>query len=187
MSILETMHESTLSTPISDQTAVGERKWYAIQTRARHEKKVDAQLHDKGIEAFLPLSSEKHQWSDRQRIVHQPLFSGYLFVHIADSLQMRNEILTTSGVCWFVGNHGMGLPIPDKQILDIQTILACSVPYSPFPFVRIGQRVKIRSGCLDGVEGILISKDSDRTLLVSIDLVRRSLSIHINGYEIEEV
>lgn len=187
MSILETFHDNTLTAPISKEAAIAELKWYAIQTRARHEKKVDAQLHGKGIDSFLPLSSEKHQWSDRQRVVHQPLFSGHLFVHIPDSPNLRNEVLTTSGVCWFVGNHGMGQAIPDKQIQDIQIILACSVPYSPFPFVRIGPRVRIRGGCLDSVEGILISKDSDRTLVVSVDLVRRSLSIHVNGYEFEEV
>lgn len=186
MSILETVHENTLSAPVFDETALGEPKWYAVQTRARHEKKVDAQLHGKGIEAFLPLSSEKHQWSDRQRIVHQPLFSGYLFVHIPDSPQLRNEVLNTSGVCWFVGNQGLGVPIPDKQIQDIQSILACSSPYSPFPFVRMGQRARIRGGCLEGIEGILIAKDSDRTLVVSVELVRRSLGVRINGYEVEE-
>jgi transcription antitermination factor NusG len=186
MSTWETMRNGELQIPVSNDVSIGEQKWYAIQTRARHEKKVDSQLQGKGIEAFLPLSSEKHQWSDRQRIVHQPLFSGYLFVHINDSPEVRNTVLATSGVCWFVGNQGMGVPIPDRQIQDIQTILACSVPYSPFPFVRVGQRVKIRGGCLDGIEGILMAKDSDRTVVVSVELVRRSLAVHVNGYEVEE-
>ncbi len=180
------MYEGTFTVPmIADATAV-EAKWFAIQTRARHEKRVDAQLRDKGVEAFLPLSNETHQWSDRQRVVQQPLFSGYLFVHIADSLQVRKSVLTTSGVCWFVGNHGMGLPIPDKQVQDIQMILSSAVPYSPFPFVQVGQRVRIRGGCLDGIEGILISKDLHRTVVVSVELVRRSVAIRINGYDIEE-
>jgi transcription antitermination factor NusG len=119
-------------------------------------------------------------------VVRQPLFSGYLFVHIADAAEVRRSILTTSGVCWFVGNRGAGLPIPDKQIHDIQTILTNAVPFSPFPFVRLGQRVRIRGGCLDGVEGILISKDSEKTVVVSVELVRRSLAVRINGYDLEE-
>ena len=186
MSSWETIQESVVRAPLTEASGVAEAKWFAIQTRARHEKKVDAQLHGKGIEAFLPLSSEKHQWSDRQRVVNQPLFPGCLFVHIPDSERPRNSVMTTFGVCWFVGNHGMGLPIPDKQIRDIQTVLACGVPYSPFPFVRIGQRVRIRGGCLDGLEGILMSKDADRTLVVSVELLRKSLAVRVNGFDIEE-
>lgn len=186
MSTWQRIGEEESLAPVSTDATAEEAKWFAIQTRARHEKKVDAQLREKGVVSFLPLSSEMHQWSDRQRLVHQPLFSGYLFVQIPDSPGVRRSVLTTSGVCWFVGNHGAGLPIPSKQIQDIQTILTCTVPYSPFPFVRVGQRVKIRGGCLDGIEGILISKDSDRTVVVSIELVRRSLAIRINGYDLEE-
>lgn len=185
MSTWQTIQQGVPTVPVSDDSAIGEAKWFAVQTRARHEKKVDAQLQERGIEAFLPLSSEKHQWSDRQKLVHQPLFSGYLFVHIADSPEVRQSVLTTSGVCWFVGNRGMGIPIPDKQIQDVRTILRCSVPYSPFPFIRVGQRVRIRGGCLDGIEGILISKDSNQTVVVSVELVRRSLAVHINGYDLE--
>jgi transcription antitermination factor NusG len=186
MSTWQRIGEGESSARVSTDATAEEAEWFAVQTRARHEKKVDAQLHEKGIASFLPLSSEMHQWSDRQRLVHQPLFPGYLFVQIPDSADIRRSVLTTSGVCWFVGNHGAGLAIPNKQIQDIQTILTCAVPYSPFPFVRVGQRVRIRGGCLDGIEGILISKDSDRTVVVSVELVRRSLAVRINGYDLEE-
>jgi transcription antitermination factor NusG len=167
-------------------TAVGEARWFALQTRARHEKKVASQLREKGIESFLPLSKEMHQWSDRQRLVQQPLFAGYVFVHIADAVPLRSAVLSTPGVCWFVGHRGMGQAIPDKQIQDIQTLLSSAVPFTAFPFVRVGQRVRIRGGCLDGVEGVLISKDAERTVVVSVELVRRSLAVRINGYDLEE-
>jgi transcription antitermination factor NusG len=163
-----------------------EAKWFAIQTRARHEKRVDEQLREKGIAAFLPLSRELHHWSDRQKVVHQPLFSGYMFVHIPESPEARKSVLTTIGVCWFVGNRGMGLPIPDKQIQDVQAILTSKVAYSTFPFMRVGQRVRIRGGCLDGIEGILVCKDTDRRVVVSVELVRRSLAVQIDGYDLEE-
>lgn len=187
MATWETMRECTSMVSVSTDVTTGEAKWFAIQTRPRHEKKVDAQLQGKGIESYLPLWSEMHRWSDRQRLVHQPLFSSYVFVRIADSPQERSSVLSTSGVCWFVGNRGMGLPIPSKQIQDIQTILSSAVPFTPFPFVRIGQRVRIRGGCLDGIEGILVSKDSEQSVVVSVELVRRSLAVRLNGYDIEEV
>jgi transcription antitermination factor NusG len=186
MAIWQTTNDSVATSSIPPVAAMDEARWYAVQTRARHEKKVDTQLREKGIEAFLPLWSEMHQWSDRQRLVHQPLFSGYVFVHIAETPLERKNVLSTPGVCWFVGNRGMGLPIPDKQIQDVQTVLSSEVPFSPFPFIHVGQRVRIRGGCLDGIEGILIAKESDRTVVVSVELVRRSLAVHINGYDLEE-
>lgn len=172
--------------PVSEGGAVAVPRWFAVQTRARHEKKVNTQLQEKGIEAFLPLASELRQWSDRQRVVHQPLFTGYLFVHIPQSGEFRKSVLTTSGVCWFVGNSGIGISIPDKQIQDIQAITSSAVPYTLFPFLRIGQKVRIRGGCLDGVEGILISKDSERNVVVSVELVRRSVAVRISGYDLEK-
>lgn len=185
MSILETMHEGIETVPVFRHAATGEPKWFAIQTRARHEKKVDAQLHGKGIEAFLPLASAMHKWCDRQRMVHQPLFSGYVFVHIPDSVQLRKSVLTTSGVCWFVGNQGMGLPIPEKQIQDIRTILASSASYSPYPFVCGGSRARIVGGSLNGIEGVLVTKGDERSVVVSVDVVRRSLAVRVDGQELE--
>jgi transcription antitermination factor NusG len=186
MSTWQTVREGVSAVPISTDEMANEAKWFAIQTRARHEKKVDEQLREKGITAFLPLSRELHHWSDRQKVVNQPLFSGYMFVHIPESPEARKSVLTTMGVCWFVGNRGMGLPIPDKQIQDVQTILTSKVAYSAFPFMRVGQRVRIRGGCLEGIEGILVCKDTDRRVVVSVELVRRSLAVQIDGYDLEE-
>jgi transcription antitermination factor NusG len=186
MSTWGTIHDGISMVDVSTIATANEAKWFAIQTRARHEKKVDEQLREKGITAFLPLSDELHNWSDRQKLVHRPLFSGYLFVQIADSPEARRPVLATTGVCWFVGNRGMGLPIPEKQIQDVHTILTSRVTYSPFPFMRTGQRVRIRGGCLDGVEGILLAKESDRRVVVSVELVRRSVAVQIDGYDLEE-
>src|SRR5579862_6319394 len=187
MSIWQPTNESISTGRISTLEIEAEAKWFAVQTRARHEKKVDTQLHENQIESFLPLSNEIHQWSDRRKLVRQPLFSGYLYVHIPDTPRAKKSVLSTMGVCWFVGNSGMGIPIPDKQIQDIEAILSSPLPAAPFPFVHVGRRVRIRGGCLDGVEGILVSKDSDRRVVVSVDLVRRSLAVQIDGYDLEEV
>ncbi len=167
------------------QTTTDDAVWFAIQTRARSEKKVNAQLQIKGIETFLPLLREFHRWSDRQQLVHQPLFPGYVFVHIDQCPELRLSILNTYGVCGFVGIHGVGVPIPEKQILDLQIVVANPLPMSPYPFFRAGQRVRVRGGCLDGVEGTLVSTNSDQSVVVSIELVRRSVAVRIDGYDFE--
>ncbi len=187
MAIWQPTNQNVSAPPISPQVITAELKWFAIQTRARHEKKVETHLHEKGIQAFLPLSNEIHQWSDRRKLVHQPLFAGYLFVHIPYSPETRNSVLSTMGVCWFVGNGGLGSPIPDKQIQDVEAILNSSVNAVPHPFIRVGEKVRIRGGCLNGVEGILVAKDDERCVVVSVELVRRSLAIKIDGYDIEKL
>jgi transcription antitermination factor NusG len=158
--------------------------WYAIQTRPRYEKKVVERLQQKSIKAYLPLFTEKHQWSDRSRAVHMPLFPSYVFVRIEETLPIRTTVLRTDGVTGFVGVRGSGVSIPDDQIISIQAILANGVPFSPRPFLSKGQRVRIHGGSLNGVEGILVAENDDRSLVVSVQLIQRSLSIRIAGYAV---
>jgi transcription antitermination factor NusG len=159
--------------------------WYAVQTRARHEKKVAKQLQEKGVTTFLPLVIHIHRWSDRRKVVELPLFPCYAFARLGP--QTRLPALQTPGVLSIVGAHGVGAPIPNKEIEDIQTLLAQNVTSSPYPFIKVGQRVRIRGGCLDGVEGILVAEKSNRRLVVSVELIQRSVSVQIDGYEVEAV
>jgi len=161
--------------------------WYAIQTRARHEKKVVKQLQEKGATTFLPLVTQTHRWSDRYKVIELPLFPCYAFARLAPSVEMRLPALQTPGLLSIVGAHGAGAPIPDKEIEDIQSLMAQNVSSSPYPFIKVGHRVRIRGGCLDGVEGILVAEKSERRLVVSIDLIQRSVSVLIDGYEVEPV
>ena len=161
--------------------------WYAIQTRARHEKKVVKQLQEKGATTFLPLVTQTHRWSDRYKVIEQPLFPCYAFARLAPSVEMRLPALQTQGLLSIVGVHGSGAPIPDKEIEDIQTLMAQNVSSSLYPFIKVGQRVRIRGGCLDGVEGILVAEKSERRLVVSIELIQRSVSVLIDGYEVEPI
>ena len=140
--------------------------WYAIQTRARHEKKVVKQLQEKGATTFLPLVTQTHRWSDRYKVIELPLFPCYAFARLAPSVEMRLPALQTPGLLSIVGAHGVGAPIPDKEIEDIQTLLVQNVSSSLYPFIKVGQRVRIRGGCLDGVEGILVTENSDRSFVV---------------------
>jgi transcription antitermination factor NusG len=159
--------------------------WYAIYTRARHEKVVITALQQKGVTAFLPLVSRVHRWSDRRKTLDVSLFPGYAFVRVAPTPEAYVKVLQTAGVVSFVGNARRGVPIPDKQIEDIQTLFDHHVPCGIFPFLRVGQRVRVRGGCLDGIEGRLVTLKGDRTLVISVEPIQHSIAISLDGYDVE--
>jgi transcription antitermination factor NusG len=160
-------------------------QWYALQTRSRHEKIVKDRLDRRGVMTFLPTVTEIHRWSDRKKIVELPLFSCYLFARLAPTRVNRLRLLCVEGVFSFVGQHGVGLPIPDEQIEAVRALALAQLPCSPHPFIKIGQRVRVCSGSLNGLEGILVSRDGDSTLVISVDAIQRSLSVRVDGYDIE--
>jgi transcription termination/antitermination protein NusG len=159
--------------------------WFAIQTWPRYEKKVAERLQDKGIKVFLPLFTERHQWRDRRALVHTPLFPHYVFVRIGETPSLRVPILRTSGVIKFVGGRSSAVPIPDRQIESIQIVMSNGLPFRPHPFLDLGRRVRIRGGSLDGIEGILVARNDDQSLLVSVQIIQRSLAIRVTGYHVE--
>jgi len=159
--------------------------WYALQTRARHERIVAERLGMRGVQTFLPTATEIHRWSDRKKKVEVPLFSCYLFARLAATKVDRLRVLCVDGVFSFVGGRGEGLPIPDEQIDAVRALVESQLPCASHPFLKIGQRVRIRSGSLDGLEGILVSRNRDSTLVISVDAIQRSLSVRVDGYHIE--
>jgi transcription antitermination factor NusG len=160
-------------------------RWYAVHTRARHEKLVVERLRERGMTAFLPLTKETHRWSDRKKTVEMPLFSCYTFVRMAASVEARVQVCQTNGVLQIVGPRGEATPIPDEQIESIRSLLNGDLPWTEHPFLKIGQRVRIRGGAMDGVEGILLARGGDRTLVVSVDVIQRSLAVRIEGYNVD--
>jgi transcription termination/antitermination protein NusG len=162
-------------------------RWFAVQTRSRHEKRANVELQEKGIQSFLPLFAEKHKWSDRQRVVEVPLFPQYLFVRLSASSDERISVLRTSGVVALVGTKGSGIAIPDVQIERIQRVIDQKIPYNPHLYLNVGKRIRIRGGALDGLEGILTAVNGDQTLVVSVELIQRSLAVRIAGFDIEPV
>jgi len=169
------------------ENAPEELCWYAIQTRCRFERKVAAQLQLKAIETFLPLVKQVHRWSDRRQIIEQPLFPGYGFVRLADAPAQRLRVLQTAGVSGFVMANGFPVPVPPQQVEDVRRLLAHEIACRAYPFLKAGQRVRIRGGCLDGLEGILISENKDHSLVISIESIQRSLAIRIDGYDVQAV
>ncbi len=159
--------------------------WFAVQTRPKYEKRVASDLQEKGINAFLPVYSMKRQWSDRNKIVRQPLFPGYVFVQLVPTVGNRVPILRTNGVVGFVGARGIGTPISDVEMQALQTVLGQEVPFEPHPYLKVGKRVCIRGGSLDGIEGMLTAINGDQSLVVSVDLIQKSIAIRIAGYNVE--
>jgi transcription termination/antitermination protein NusG len=176
---------SVLSDSSILQADVESESWYGVQTRPRHEKIVAQRLTERGVTSFLPLVTEIHRWSDRKKAVQMPLFGCYVFAKFMPSRVDRLRVLCVDGVFGLVGAKGEGTPIPDEQIDAVRSVVEKQLPWSSHPFLKIGQRVRIRSGVLDGLEGILVSRNGDRSLVVSVDAIQRSLAVRLEGYEVE--
>ena len=165
---------------------VQEPRWYAVRTRSRHEKTVARQFEGLAIEHFLPLVTQMHKWSTGLKQVDMPLFPGYAFVRVVYSPEERIRVLRTHGVVDFVGSHGRGIPIPDKQIEDVKLLLENKIPFGDSD-LKVGQKVRVRGGSIDGVEGILVARRGQRRLVIFIEPIQRSLSIDLEGYNVEAV
>jgi transcription antitermination factor NusG len=142
-------------------------------------------MAEKRVFTFLPLLSQVHRWSDRNEKVQVPLCSCYTFVRIVPTSEDRLKVLRTPGVLGFVGCERQGTPIPQEQIESLRMMTSGNASCLPHPFLNAGRRVRIRGGSLDGVEGILVRKGADKSLVVSVELLQRSVAIRVEGYNIE--
>jgi len=170
---------------MSPMVGPGVENWYAVHTRARHERVVVHRLQEQGVTTFLPLVTEVHRWSDRKKTVQVPLFGCYVFAKFTSNRSDRLRVLRVDGVFGLVGAGGEGTPIPDQQIDAVRSLVETQLPWTSHPFLKIGQRVRITSGVLNGMEGILVSRNGDRSLVISVDAIQRSLAVRVEGYEVE--
>lgn len=161
------------------------QNWYALLTRARHERIVAHRLRENNVTTFVPMVTEIRRWSDRKKLVELPLFSCYLFAKLSPTNEGRLKALRTDGVVSIVGNRTQGTPIPEEQIETVRRVVEERLPWHAYPFLKIGQRVRIRSGAFDGIEGILVDRNGESTLVISIDAIQRSLAVRVEGYEVE--
>jgi transcription antitermination factor NusG len=160
-------------------------RWFAVWTRSRQEKLAATMLEGLGVNHFLPLKSELRQWSDRKQAVSVPLFSGYLFVRIDPARESRLRILKTPGVAGLVGNHAGPVPIPDQQIDDVRAVLAARAECSVLPLFEEGDLVRVVRGPLSGVEGRLLRGNSTSRLVISIELIQKSLAVTVSRQDVE--
>lgn len=161
-------------------------KWYAIHTRARHEKKAAAQLAERGITAFAATTRTVRQWSDRRQEVEVPLFSSYVFVQVERWRDVYYPVLNLPSVLrWVRLNREEPSVLPDSEIDAVRAVSSSRLPLSSYPYLNVGQRVRVKGGCLDGVEGILVGHKTNATLVLSVHLLQQSIAISVDGYRVE--
>lgn len=158
-------------------------RWYAAYTSANHEKRVASQFASRAVEHFCPVYEALHQWKDRRVKVEMPLFPGYVFVRIA--LRDRLKVLQVPGVACLVGFGGRAVPLPEEDVLRIRTMQDLGVSAKPHPFLTAGKKVRVNSGPLQGLEGFIIKRKNDTRFVVSVELLKRSVSVDLGGAELE--
>ncbi len=155
------------------------KPWFAVQVMGRHEKMAHELLQFKGYESFLPIYQCRRRWSDRIKKLELPLFPGYIFCRF--DLYDRLPILKTPGVVCIVGIGKVPVPISEMEIAAIRSIVDSRLPSEPWPFLEAGQRVLVNCGPLQGLDGIVIKVKSDCRLIVSINLLQRSVAVEIDS------
>lgn len=160
-----------------------ETRWYAIHTRHQHEKAVTLALEYKGFEIFLPLYSSLRRWKDRTKHLQLPLFPCYLFLH--GSLDRRREIIETSGVCDLVPRTERPVPIPQPEIDAVYRVLENKVAAEPHQFLQRGDWVRVKSGALLGVEGILVRWKNLWRLVLSVELLQQAVAVEVDTSMVE--
>jgi transcription antitermination factor NusG len=161
--------------------------WYAVTTKSRQEKIVASMLKYLEVANFLPLINEERRWSDRKQMVTMPLFQGYVFVRITTSGELQLRVLKVPGVVDFVRAGSGPLSIPDGEIEDVRAVLSHGVGCSPYPFLKAGDRVRVVRGPLAGIEGTLIRSGSQSKLVISVEMIQRSVSIDVALSSVEPV
>ncbi len=159
--------------------------WFAVHTRHQHEKSVARTLNGKGFEVFLPLYSTVHRWKDRDKQLSLPLFSCYVFLQ--NRLERWQPVLTTPGVHSVVGFGGKKSMIPSSEIEAVRKIVGSPFKTEPHPFLKCGDRVRLRGGPLQGLEGILIRKRNVWKLLVSVEMLQRSVTVEVDSSVVERI
>jgi len=155
-----------------------DQRWFALQVRTRWESSTALLLSGKGYQTLVPTYQTKKRWNGRPRVVEAPLFPGYVFCHF--DAQKRLPILVTPGVIAVVGRGRLPVPVDDSEIAAIQMVLASGFQPEPWPYLELGQRVRIDSGALMGLEGILTDFKANYRIVVSISLLRRSVALEID-------
>lgn len=153
-------------------------QWYAIHVRTRKEAFIASQLNHQGMECFLPTYKSLRKWSDRMKEVELPLFPSYLFSRF--DFQDRRPVVMTPGVLQIVGNGPTAIPVPASEISALQTAVASALPHQPWPYIEVGEKVRVTYGTLVGLEGILVNFKGKHRVVLSVTLLQRSVALEVN-------
>jgi transcription antitermination factor NusG len=157
--------------------------WYGIQTRSNQEKIAFSFLDSRGYRPFLPLYRTRKRWCDRVVTAEVPLFPGYIFCRFDHS--QRLPVITSPGVVSIVGCGSHPAPIPDEQIDAVRAVVESGMAAEPFPFFREGQRIRVTHGPLKSLEGTMIRRKSAWRLVVTVEMLQRSVSVEIDPAHVE--
>ncbi|GJM17018.1 MAG: transcription termination factor NusG domain protein [Thermodesulfobacteriota bacterium] len=161
----------------------GTESWFAVHTRARHEKKANSTLTEKNVETFLPTREIVSHWKDRKKKVLMPLFPGYLFVNIDP--RDRYTVLNTNGVVNILGNNGVPVPVPSYEIEATKRLIEVGLKYEPFPYSLVGREVEVVRGPLEGIMGRILRTKGAYSLILSVHLIRRSVSVEVDLNDVD--
>lgn len=178
------MASATLMSEVADMN-LSPAGWYAIYTSSRHEKAVAKQLEDRGIESFLPLYRTWHRWKDRRKLVELALFPSYVFVRIEARNRLR--VLQVPGVVNLVNFNGEPAALPEQEINALRNGLESHIYAEPHPYLRVGRKVRVVRGPMAGAEGILSRKKDKHRVVISLDLLMRSIAVEVEGADLEAV
>lgn len=159
--------------------------WFALTVRHQHERSVEGALASNGVPTFLPLYCSRRNWSDRFKDLYAPLFPGYVFGKFAHVDRCR--VLRTPGVSTIVGFGGLPTPVASHEIDVIRAALASKLPIGPWPYPKPGDRVRIETGPLRGVEGSLLRERDGLRLVLTIELLQRSVTVEVQSDMISPV
>jgi transcription antitermination factor NusG len=159
--------------------------WYALYTRHQHEKAIAQALSGKGFEVFLPLYSIVRRWNDRVKNLSLPLFPGYVFLR--GGLERKIPVLTTPGVHHFVSSGDRPVPISETEIEAVRQASASRTRVEPHPFLKCGDWVRVKTGPLEGLEGILTRWKAAFRLVLSVELLRQSVSVEVEAGSVESI
>jgi len=179
-------HSESRFLPDNVEELLSQPKWFAVYTTSRHEKRVAQHLTSRQIEFYLPLYKAERKWSDGSRVtLDLPLFPGYLFVHIKRSERVR--VLEVPGTLTVVGGTGREpAPLPDEAIDALRAGLHLRRA-EPHPLLTIGQRARICSGALAGMEGIVLRKKNSCRVILTLEHIQRSIAVEVDGDDLEPV
>jgi transcription antitermination factor NusG len=166
---------------------LGERvprsNWYALYTCPRHEKRVAEQIKQRSISCFLPLYRSVRRWKDRRKELDLALFPGYVFVRVARQEQL--QVLKVAGAVRFVCANGHPVPLPDEEMESLMNATARGVRTEPHPYLTAGRRVRVRYGPLAEARGILVRRKDKFRIVVSLDLLMRSVGVEVDESDVE--
>ena len=162
-----------------------EPRWYAAYTCAKHEKRVAEQFSQRSLEHFLPQYESMRRWKDRRVKLQMPLFPGYVFVRLA--LRDRLRVLETPSVVRLVGFNGHPAALPDKEMEALRACVAAQLVAEPYDYLTVGRRVRIKSGPLAELEGVLVRWKNTLRVVLSLDLIASSAAVEVDAANVESV